>query len=77
MSDILEENSSLTIRDITFRLREKYNSEFHSPTVMDMDERQICTSLSIRWPGNEMVGQIIKDTIKILIECDMQPSEVK
>jgi hypothetical protein len=77
MTDILEEDKNLTVRDIIFRLREKYNNEFHTPSVMDIDERQICTALAIRWPGNEMVKQIIKDTIKMLIESKIDLTTIQ
>jgi hypothetical protein len=48
-------------------LREQYILLLKNPHVSVLaDERRIITSLVTRWPGDEMVTQIIRDTIRLL-----------
>jgi len=43
----------------------------------DPDELARCTALALHWPGDEVVRQIILDTVKTLAEYDVDPQSVK
>jgi len=45
--------------------------------LRDPDEMARCTALALHWPGDDVVRQIIIDTIKTLIENDVNLHSVK
>lgn len=39
------------------------------------DRRRVI--LAMNWPGDELVQQIIKDTVSLMVKHDIQPKQVK
>ena len=44
--------------------------------LRDPDEMARCTSLALRWPGDDIVRQLVFDTIKVLIENNVNLKSV-
>jgi len=78
MSDIFDEVEDLkNTKSIVHALHKKYDEIAYSETELDIDERRRCTALSMHWPGDDVVRQIIYDTLKLLSENSITPRSVK
>jgi hypothetical protein len=78
MSDIYDENENLSgTRSIAQALHDKYDKITYSEIEMDINERRRCTNLSMRWPGDDTVRQIMIDTIRLMMERGIGLRDIK
>lgn len=90
MSDIFDEKRDLkNLTSFVAQLRNDYHTEFHERvraeitdlgvvehTYVDPEEIRLKSNLVINWPGDEIVGQIIRDTIRLMIDNDIEPNDL-
>jgi len=80
MSDIFEEKTELkNIRSFVAALRDEYETELRmgKSDILRRDEFNIRGRIITHWPGDEVVSQIIKDALSILIEKGLHPRDIK
>jgi hypothetical protein len=92
MSDIFEEKEDLkNVKSLVIEIR-KICSEAMKPaeqqrihnmdrgtylrSLVDPDEAMRRKALALRWPGNDLVQQIVIDALKIMREHGIKPQEV-
>ena len=92
MTDIFEEHKEMqNATNLSFEIRKICNNALRDnragtrrttsdgrPTFNpDPDgDRRRC-QLALKWPGDELVQQIIKDTVLLMKQYDIQPKQVK
>jgi len=85
MSDIFDDKKDLrNMKSFVARLRDKYTSVMHNSTSgrssqinLDQDEMRRMTHLAMQWPGDEIVGQILKDAGILSNEADLDISDLR
>lgn len=90
MSDIFDERKDLkNLKSFVSQLRDNYQTEMHERvrvsvkdrapedrTYVDPEEIRLRSRLVTHWPGDEIVGQVIKDSIRLMINNDIEPSDL-
>ena len=71
MSDIYDERTAYTDpRELTHKLREYYIKVLHGDVKVGTELIDIHTynTLALHWPGDEIVERIVRDTVMLLIQ---------
>lgn len=90
MSDIFDEKKDLKyLKSFVVKLRNNYQSFMHNcvraevsnigvveRTNVDPEEIRLKNKLAISWPGDEIVGQIVKDTVRLIIDNNINPGDL-
>jgi len=78
MSDIFDEKVDIkNIKSFIAALRKQYEDELHSgvPVINDIDEIRMRYKLTIKWPGDDVVMQIVKDICRLMDKNDLSPGD--
>jgi hypothetical protein len=90
MTDIFDEKEDIkNVRSFVAFLRGQYETELHEKyrvstlggTVeereyVDPEELRSRNRLATHWPGDDIVGQIVKDTCRLLINNELEPGDI-
>jgi len=90
MSDIFDERKDLkNLKSFVAQLRDNYHTDIHERvraevsdlgtierTYVDPEEIRLKSRLVTHWPGDEIVGQIVKDAIRLMINNNIEPSDL-
>jgi len=88
MTDIFDEKDDIkNIRSFVSSLREQYETELHenyrvmtrsgkTQQYVDPDEVRSRNRLATHWPGDDIVGQIVKDTCRLLVNNELEPGDI-
>jgi hypothetical protein len=78
MSDIYNERQQMTsTKAIINTILNDYGHKLTSNEKIGVDERQRISYLVNHWPGNDVARQILIDSIKVIIEYDLDPKNIK
>lgn len=83
MTDIFIESEDLkSIRNFVIELRASYEqflktAETLEPgTYLDIDQTMLKQRLGVNWPGDDIVGQLVKDACKLMRFHNILPEDL-
>ncbi len=90
MTDIFDEKEDIkNIRSFVSFLRGQYETELHenyrvttrdgaveNRIYVDPEEVRSRNRLATYWPGDDIVGQIVKDTCRLLVNNELDPGDI-
>lgn len=84
MSSIFSESNDIkSTKSLTSYLRDYYNEQMQNSMAYKAstnkfmpEEYKNISMLAINWPGDEIVGQIVKDTCRLMVKHNITPDDL-